>query len=274
MDASRSVVSINDVILNRSCRDMGVGASYVRAAHHRWPNKPSISGIHTRKVKISQDGVKHDPYYSAAACLLMFSLHFHSRFASHLMEPGFDPLLHSTQIRLSNKSRGAKAARLPRGIRVWKFRVLTFVSCLAILVDKRGSKYLSRLDPYLSLPDSYEKGSFTVASLRALTFFLIEGSVRSKEFSIDKDISSDFFTRLWLPAQASKGDPLSFPAVSVIEVAFLSSSYQKRECPPSSDKEMLPPTIKGKARRGRKRLSEIEIGFLLNQKKRRRPRMA
>jgi len=48
----------------------------------------------------------------------------------------------------------------------------------------------------------------------------------------------------------------------------------ERECPPSSDKEMLPPTIKGKARRGRKRLSEIEIGFLLNQKKRRRPRMA
>uniref|UniRef100_A0A9I9ED07 Uncharacterized protein n=1 Tax=Cucumis melo TaxID=3656 RepID=A0A9I9ED07_CUCME len=28
MDAARSVVSTNDVILNRSCRDMGVGASY------------------------------------------------------------------------------------------------------------------------------------------------------------------------------------------------------------------------------------------------------
>uniref|UniRef100_A0A9I9EGH3 Uncharacterized protein n=1 Tax=Cucumis melo TaxID=3656 RepID=A0A9I9EGH3_CUCME len=42
MDAARSVVSRNDVILNRSCRDMGVEASYVRAAQHRWPNKPPI----------------------------------------------------------------------------------------------------------------------------------------------------------------------------------------------------------------------------------------
>ena len=44
----------------------------------------------------------------------------------------------------------------------------------------------------------------------------------------------------------------------------------ERECPPSSDKEMLPPTIKGKARRGRKRLSEIEIGFLFHQKKKKK----
>uniref|UniRef100_A0A9I9EIF3 Uncharacterized protein n=1 Tax=Cucumis melo TaxID=3656 RepID=A0A9I9EIF3_CUCME len=44
MDAACSVVSTNNVILNRSCRDMGVGASYVRAAHRRWPNKPPISG--------------------------------------------------------------------------------------------------------------------------------------------------------------------------------------------------------------------------------------
>uniref|UniRef100_A0A9I9EEK1 Uncharacterized protein n=1 Tax=Cucumis melo TaxID=3656 RepID=A0A9I9EEK1_CUCME len=46
MDVVRSVVSTNDVILNRSCRDMGVGAFYVkvREAQHRWPNKPSISG--------------------------------------------------------------------------------------------------------------------------------------------------------------------------------------------------------------------------------------
>uniref|UniRef100_A0A9I9EFW9 Uncharacterized protein n=1 Tax=Cucumis melo TaxID=3656 RepID=A0A9I9EFW9_CUCME len=46
MDAARSVVSTNDVILNRSCRDMGVRASYVRAAQHRWPIKPPISGCH------------------------------------------------------------------------------------------------------------------------------------------------------------------------------------------------------------------------------------
>uniref|UniRef100_A0A9I9EM02 Uncharacterized protein n=1 Tax=Cucumis melo TaxID=3656 RepID=A0A9I9EM02_CUCME len=45
MDAARSVVGTNDVILNCSCRDMGVGASYVRAAQHRWPNKPPISGV-------------------------------------------------------------------------------------------------------------------------------------------------------------------------------------------------------------------------------------
>jgi len=35
-----------------------------------------------------------------------------------------------------------------------------------------------------------------------------------------------YVVTLWLPANASKGDPLEFPAVSVIEVAFLSSSYQ------------------------------------------------
>uniref|UniRef100_A0A9I9EK29 Transposase-associated domain-containing protein n=1 Tax=Cucumis melo TaxID=3656 RepID=A0A9I9EK29_CUCME len=44
MDAARSVVSTNDVILNRSCRDMRVRASYVRTTQHRWPNKSPISG--------------------------------------------------------------------------------------------------------------------------------------------------------------------------------------------------------------------------------------
>uniref|UniRef100_A0A9I9EB43 Uncharacterized protein n=1 Tax=Cucumis melo TaxID=3656 RepID=A0A9I9EB43_CUCME len=43
MDAAHSKVSTNDVILNRSCRDMGVGVSYVRVAQHHWPNKPPIS---------------------------------------------------------------------------------------------------------------------------------------------------------------------------------------------------------------------------------------
>ena len=33
MDAARSVVSINDVILNCSCGDMEVGASYVNGLH-------------------------------------------------------------------------------------------------------------------------------------------------------------------------------------------------------------------------------------------------
>uniref|UniRef100_A0A9I9EK69 Uncharacterized protein n=1 Tax=Cucumis melo TaxID=3656 RepID=A0A9I9EK69_CUCME len=44
MDAARSVVSTNDVTLNHSCKDMGVGVSYVRAAQHRWPNKPPTLG--------------------------------------------------------------------------------------------------------------------------------------------------------------------------------------------------------------------------------------
>uniref|UniRef100_A0A9I9EA45 Uncharacterized protein n=1 Tax=Cucumis melo TaxID=3656 RepID=A0A9I9EA45_CUCME len=43
--AVRSVVSTNDVILNRSRRDIGVGASHVRAAQHHWPNKPPISRV-------------------------------------------------------------------------------------------------------------------------------------------------------------------------------------------------------------------------------------
>ena len=33
MDAARSVVSTNDVILNRSCRDMGMGVPYVNGLH-------------------------------------------------------------------------------------------------------------------------------------------------------------------------------------------------------------------------------------------------
>ena len=33
MDAAHFVVSTNEVILNRSCRDMEVGASYVKSLH-------------------------------------------------------------------------------------------------------------------------------------------------------------------------------------------------------------------------------------------------
>uniref|UniRef100_A0A9I9E9D9 Uncharacterized protein n=1 Tax=Cucumis melo TaxID=3656 RepID=A0A9I9E9D9_CUCME len=33
MDVARSVVNTNDVILNRSCRDIRVGASYVNGLH-------------------------------------------------------------------------------------------------------------------------------------------------------------------------------------------------------------------------------------------------
>uniref|UniRef100_A0A9I9EEP5 Uncharacterized protein n=1 Tax=Cucumis melo TaxID=3656 RepID=A0A9I9EEP5_CUCME len=49
IDAARSVLSTNDVILNSSCRDIGEGASYVRAAQHHWPNKPPILGVEKEK---------------------------------------------------------------------------------------------------------------------------------------------------------------------------------------------------------------------------------
>lgn len=56
--------------------------------------------------------------------------------------------------------------------------------------------------------------------VNALSFF------RFRVYGSAKLIPFYYVVTLWLPAQASKGDPLSFPAVSVIEVAFLSSSYQ------------------------------------------------
>ena len=37
MDAVHFVVNINNVILNRSCRDMKVGASYVKGLHKTEP---------------------------------------------------------------------------------------------------------------------------------------------------------------------------------------------------------------------------------------------
>ena len=42
MDATHSVVSTNDVILNRSCRDMKVGALYVKSLHKARTMKYSL----------------------------------------------------------------------------------------------------------------------------------------------------------------------------------------------------------------------------------------
>uniref|UniRef100_A0A9I9EKD0 Uncharacterized protein n=1 Tax=Cucumis melo TaxID=3656 RepID=A0A9I9EKD0_CUCME len=108
MDATHSVVSTNDVILNRSCRDMGVGASYVRAVQHRWLNKPSILGVNLvvvlardfqeekkfwtkEEVENYKDAyrVKHDPLKFAAACLVSQSMarNFSSRNSSIFLLP-------------------------------------------------------------------------------------------------------------------------------------------------------------------------------------------
>ena len=47
MDAIRSVVSINDMILNRSCRDMRVEASYVKSLHKTGTMKYSLLSYNT-----------------------------------------------------------------------------------------------------------------------------------------------------------------------------------------------------------------------------------
>ena len=47
MDATRFVVSTNDVILNRSYRDMEMGASYVKSFHKTETMKQSLLSYNT-----------------------------------------------------------------------------------------------------------------------------------------------------------------------------------------------------------------------------------
>ena len=47
MDATRFVVSTNDVILNRLCRDIEVGVSYVKSLHKTGTMKQLLLGYNT-----------------------------------------------------------------------------------------------------------------------------------------------------------------------------------------------------------------------------------